>query len=165
VTVSKLSTALLLGALAAACGSSPTAAPQPTPTPTPKPSPTPNLLPGCGLAPLPDLHNQCPQLRPEYYGAVDDAIKATFKEHPELFDFTVVKGGGIYSFKVLDRRKYTGAVVEKLHSYGYCAVDQKEEIAVKKTQVFNEQYNIWTSDGFVRLPPGAYETTCFPAQF
>jgi len=150
--------------LAACGGSSPTAVPTPAPTPIPTPTPVP-LLPGCNLAPMPDLRNQCPELRPLYGGAVDTAIKKVFADHPELFDFEDVKGGGLFSFKVLDQRKYTGAVVTNLHGMGYCAVDQLEEIAVKQNQEFNEQYNIWTSDGYARLPPGAYITTCFPAQF
>ena len=64
--------------------------------------------------------------------------------------------------RVLDHRGYTNAVVERLRSMGYCAMDQLEEIAVKKSNSFNEQYNIWTSGGYVRR---AYITTCFPAQF
>jgi hypothetical protein len=37
-----------------------------------------------------------------------------------------------------------------------------EEIALKNTNAFNEQYNIWTSGGYTRR---AYITTCFPARF
>jgi hypothetical protein len=40
--------------------------------------------------------------------------------------------------------------------------DGNEEIALKNTNDFNEQYNIWTSGGYVRR---SYITTCFPAQF
>ncbi len=156
------------GVFLAACGSStPTAVPVPTPAPTPKATPTPEAMLGCGLPPMPDLHNQCPHLDAggAYWGDVDGAIKQVFKDHPELFDFNDTKGGGLYSFKVLDRRRYTGAVVNALRQAGFCAVDQVEEVAVKRTNDFNEQYNVWTSDGYVRSGPGAYVTTCYPAQF
>jgi len=160
-----LGLAVLAGALAGCGGSTPTAAPTPPPAPTPQPTPSVVIDAGCNLPALPDLHNQCPVLAPQYSDIVDGAIKKVFTDHPELFDFTQTKGGGLYSYKVLDRRAYTGAVVTNIQSIGVCASDEKEEIAVKRTQQFNEQYNIWTSDGYVRMPPGAYITTCFPAQF
>jgi hypothetical protein len=158
----------LSAAVLAACGSSTPTAVNPMPTPTPNAVATPKpavVLAGCGLTAMPDLHTECPHTAPEYGPAVDDAIKKAFDEHPELFDTSQTKGGGIYSYKVLDHRKYTTTVVANLQAAGYCAADQLEEIQVKKSQDFNEQYNIWTSDGYVRLPPGAYITTCTPAQF
>jgi hypothetical protein len=36
------------------------------------------------------------------------------------------------------------------------------EMALKNTDAFDEQYNIWTAAGYTRL---AYITTCFPARF
>jgi hypothetical protein len=89
---------------------------------------------------------------------------AGFEATSRAVDFTQTKGG-LYSYKVLDRRAYTVAVVDNIHAQGFYAVDQKEEIAVKRTQEFQEQYNVWTSDGYVRSGPGAYVTTCRPAQF
>ena len=65
--------------------------------------------------------------------------------------------------RLLGERRQT--ILKNIQAQGVCAEDQKEEIAVKNSQEFNEQYNVWTSDGYVRLPPGAYESTCFPAQF
>lgn len=166
--MSRLVLAVLAAALFASCGSNstPTAVPAPTPTPAPTPKPV-AIDAGCNLPALPDLGNLCPHLDSGgvYWGNVDTSIKKAFKDHPELFDFNDTKGGGLYSYKVLDRRAYTGAVVENLHGQGLCAVDQKEEIAVKSSQEFQEQYNVWTSDGYVRSGPGAYVTTCYPAQF
>ena len=45
---------------------------------------------------------------------------------------------------------------------GVCAKDDNEEVALKVSNDFNEQFNIWTSSGYTRR---AYITTCFPAQF
>ncbi len=158
------------GLLILSCGSSTNSNPTPVQTPTPvavaTPTPLPDVSQGCGLPPKPDLHTECPRLEPgQYAGQVSDAIHTLFTTRPELFDFNDTKGNGLYSYKVLDRRAYTRAVVLQVRQYGLCSTDEKEEIAVKQTQDFNEQYNVWTSDGYVRLPPGAYVSTCFPAQF
>jgi len=45
---------------------------------------------------------------------------------------------------------------------GICAVDDGEEIGVKNTNAFNEQWNIYFSRGLVRR---TYVTTCSPAAF
>jgi hypothetical protein len=113
---------------------------------------------------MPDLHNTCPKLTTELNQYVEKAIARTVRDHPELFDLSVDLFDGNY--KVLDRSKYIKAVVEAIHAQGVCAVEEFEEIAVKTSNAFNEQYNIWISTGgYIRKGPGAYITTCFPAQF
>ena len=149
--------------LFSACGSStpptPVVVASPTPVPTPVPSPTPRAF-QCGLASLPDLHIDCPKLDPKLNVYVNTAIENVIAQKPELFDFSNHLGEG--SWKVRDRQKYIDAVVLAIHAQGICAKDDNEEIAVKNTNLFNEQYNIWTSGGYVRR---AYITTCVPAQF
>jgi len=160
-----LALAVLSAACLAACNSSdstPTAS-NPAPTPTPAPAATPQAF-SCPLAAMPDLHNTCPKLTPELNQYVDKAIAQTVRDHPELFDLSVDLFDGNY--KVRDRSPYIKAVVEALHAQGVCAVEEFEEIAVKTSNAFNEQYNIWISTGgYIRKGPGAYITTCFPAQF
>ena len=56
-------------------------------------------------------------------------------------------------------------MVRNLHAQNVCAIVELEEIAVKTTNAFNEQYNIWISDGHIRKGPRAHITTCFPATF
>jgi hypothetical protein len=152
---------------AAACGGSDAPAPitaaTPPPMPTPEPSAPPVATFSCPLPALPDLHNTCPKLEPQLWQIVENAIQKTIQEHPELFDFTEELGGG--SWKVLDREKYINTTVENIHAQGVCSRAEVEEIQVKTTNDFNEQYNIWVSSGHVRHGPGAYITTCFPAQF
>jgi hypothetical protein len=157
------STAVLL----AACGG--TDAPLAPPAPpvaasTPSPTPVPEAALGCNLPPMRDLHTECPRINPQYSDTVRTTILDLTDSRRDLFDFNDVLGTAPF-YKVKDRRAYTGAVVDALRKQGYCAVDQLEEIAVKKTNDFNEQYNVWTSGGYIRLPPGGYITTCFPAQF
>lgn len=158
---------LLSGAVlgTCACGgggaSPPTVAATPTPAPAPSPSPAATFT--CPLAALPDLHNTCPKLTPQLWQIVENAIQRTIQERPELFNFNDELGGG--SYKVLDHDRYIAAVVDRIHAQGVCSRAEVEEIQVKTTNEFNEQYNIWVSAGYVRHGPGAYITTCFPAQF
>jgi len=145
------------------CGGSspaPTAVATPAPTPTPTPAPVGFT---CPLPALPDLRNECPKLTPELWEFVESAIQKTIRENPQIFDFNDDLGGGAY--RVLDRDRYMKSVVANIHAQGICAREEIEEIQVKNSNAFNEQYNIWVSSGHVRHGPGAYITTCFPAQF
>jgi hypothetical protein len=163
--------ALAVAALSATCltacssrTTTPTASnPAPTATPTPAPAAAPQAF-SCPLAALPNHDLPCPKLTPRLNEHVDKAIAQTVKEHPELFDLSVDLFDGNY--RVRDRGPYIKAVVKAIHDQGVCAVEQFEEIAVKTSNDFNEQYNIWVSSGgFIRKGPGAYITTCFPASF
>jgi hypothetical protein len=153
---------LLFAALGAfACGGNdapPTAVATPPPPPEPSPSPVATFT--CPLPALPDLHNTCPKLDPQLWEVVENAIQTTLRERPELFDFNDELGGG--SYKVLNRDEYINTTVENIHKQGVCSRAETEEIQVKTTNDFNEQYNIWTSGGYVRR---SYITTCIPAQF
>jgi hypothetical protein len=149
---------------AAGCSSdAPPTAPVTTPvTVAPAPAPTPTAF-QCPLPDMPRLNIQCPRPDPVLWREVDAAIDRTVAEHPELFDLGQDKGGG--SYKVLDRARYHDEVVKNLHAQNICAIVELEEIAVKTTNAYNEQYNIWVSDGFIRHGRGAHITTCFPATF
>jgi hypothetical protein len=147
-----------------ACGSdSPTptavATPAPVATPTPAPAATPQAF-TCHLPAMVDLHNHCPKLDSQLLSYVNNAVDTVQQKRPELFDFSEVRGGSV---KVLDRQKYQTAVVAAINAQGgVCAADNNEEIQVKVSNDFNEQFNIWTSAGYTRR---SYITTCFPAQF
>jgi hypothetical protein len=90
---------------------------------------------------------------------VNAAIDKAQRDHPELFDFNEMNGP---SPRVLDRTRYHQVVAENLVQGGVCTIIQKEEIAVKTVNDFNEQWNIYTSAGFVRRK---YVTTCSPSWF
>jgi hypothetical protein len=147
-----------------ACGSdSPTptavATPAPAATPTPAPAATPQAF-TCHLPALVDLHNHCPKLDSQLLSYVSNAVDTVQQKRPDLFDFTDVRGESV---RVLDRQKYQTAVVAAINAQGgVCAADNNEEIQLKVSNDFNEQFNIWTSAGYTRR---SYITTCFPAQF
>ena len=157
--------AVALGSLLAGCGGSTpskaTPAPTPAPTATPAPVATPSVS-SCPLGPSsnPDaLVNPCPVLNPQLGDLVGGAIDYTIAHHPELFNLHDLAGGNP---RVLDRQKYHEAVKAAIEAQGGCVLIEKEELAVKNTNEFSEQWNIYTSVGFVRRK---YVTTCSPAWF
>jgi len=156
---------MIAASLTASCGSDSSPNPTPVATPVtvaPAPAPTPAAF-RCPLPDMPRLDIQCPRPAPVLAAQVEAAIKRTVDEHPELFDKSQDKGGG--SYLVLDRARYHDQVVRNLHAQNVCAIVEKEEIAVKISNTFNEQYNIWISDGHIRKGPRSHITTCFPATF
>jgi len=163
---------VIASAWLSACGVEVPALPEPVPTlaPTPAPTPTPTPNPGsvgayaCRLPPssnpnADDGPGSCPEVQPRLGGQVNAAIDKAERDHPELFDFNELSGP---SPRVLDRARYHEVVAENLVQAGVCAIIEKEEIAVKNTNEFNEQWNIHTSAGFVRRK---YVTTCSPSWF
>ncbi|SRR5260370_27520027 len=156
-----LSCAALVGFLIPACtGNSTPVTPTPaTPTPTPTSSPTPVAfscpLPPSSLADPNDCYVGRPQLGPQVNSAIDTVIAT----RPELFNLQEVVGGNP---RVLDRDAYWKAVKGELEKQNVCTIIEKEEFAVKNTNAFNEQWNLYTSAGFVRRK---YVTTCAPSWF
>src|SRR5450755_2511072 len=160
--VVRLMRAGVIALLATACGSSqrtPTAAATPQPTLAPAPASSPQAS-SCFLPALKDLHDECPKIDSKLLSYVTTAVDNVIQTQPQLFDFNDVRGG---SPKVLDRQKYQTAVVAAINAQGgVCAKDDNEEVAVKVSNDYNEQFNVWTSAGYTRR---SYITTCFPAQF
>jgi hypothetical protein len=72
---------------------------------------------------------------------VNTAVDAVLSKRPELFDFTDMLGGNP---KVLDRQADHEAVKLELEKQGVCTLLEKDELAIKNTNEYNEQWNIWT---------------------
>jgi hypothetical protein len=86
---------------------------------------------------------------------VDNAVRELMAEKPSLFDGTVIKNVGAYHV----------GVVRNLEEQNLCAYWDGEEIAVKNSNAFHEQYHVDISSGHVRIGDGAYRATCRPAGF
>lgn len=149
----------------------PVPTPKPTPTPAPQepddPDPAPGPLPpqtggGCGLPPQSPAHS-CAYKSPQFAGDVEWAIDQVINTKPQFFDMSDQRG--FRSPRVLNQDGYTGNVVKFLGQRGYCATYDGEELAVKDSQSFNEQYDIHTASGYVRRGAGAYRATCNPSWF
>ena len=148
---------------------SPRPSPTPTPTPTPSPSPTPTPSPsasGCRLSSMPEcgkaegpkgVYGCCKEERDWEFGEiVEKAIDRIQTERPQLFNGDTVK----------DQDAYVRGVAEILQrDFGVCSKQggPEDEIAVKNSNGFSEQFDILLSNGKIRR--GGYTVTCRPARF
>ena len=151
--------AAALLALACERASSP-AAPQPAPpSPVAAPEPAPAKVFGCGLPRGAGDGRRCFREGPSFQGEVEDAIEKVIAEHPEYFDFGNDRGVP-RDFRVLDVPRYVDEVVYNLRSAGLCALNDGEEIAIKNSNDFSDQYDIITGHGYILR---GYTVTCYPA--
>lgn len=161
-----LSALLLFAALAipTACRhhSSPAAAEMPAPTPAP---PAPARALGCGRPPGGGSGEDCPQESPSFMAEVEQAIDLASFEHPEMVNTQRARGCA-NCFQVLDTHNFPEEVGRNLEKKGFCTKYDGEELAVKSTNAFNDQYDILLSEGYIRRETtGAYRATCYPAWF
>jgi hypothetical protein len=66
---------------------------------------------------------------------------------------------------VRDVQRYVSRMPQLLEQRGFCALYDGEELAVKNTNQFNDQYDILTSSNHIRRDLGSYRSTCYPAWF
>lgn len=133
-------------------GTSPTIPLAPTPTPVAAPGPEPPPSSSCENLPLGSAKHTCRDESASFLGEVNDAIDALMVQHPEYFrGDTVTNIGGYYVglIRTLDRK-------------GLCATYDGEELAVKNTNDFSDQYKVLTSWNQIRR---FYVGTCYPAVF
>jgi hypothetical protein len=142
-------------------------APAPTPGPTapgdpppPQATPAPPTASGCRL-PRGTGTGECPRTRPLFLGDVQAAIEQLVKEQPSIF----VKRGCEGCYDVTDPDAYLRGVVSQMGRRGFCAMWDGEELAVKNTNDFNEQYDILSAANAVRSGGESYRSTCTPAWF
>jgi hypothetical protein len=147
--------------------------PAPTPTPTPKPGPTPTPTPtpappppSGGSCSLPASNPSSPRCTDEsalLYGAVNTALTRATQSRPDLFDFNDKKCEDCYFVKNVNG--YVAEVQKHLSAQGVCAYYDGEELAVKKTNDYSEQYDILLASGHMRRGVGSYRGICRPAWF
>lgn len=155
---------VLAALLAPSCGAAP-GTPTVQPTPPPPTTTTTTTLPaasqGCGLPP--SRTDGCRYENSTFVPDVQRAIARVQREQPGLFDFS--QSHDELSVFVRDVDRYHDEVVKVLRETGLCAIFDGEEVAVKNTNDFSDQYDIITAAGFVRWGDGAYAATCRPARF
>lgn len=162
-----------LAMFAVSCGNDSTPAVPSAPVPsTPPPTPDPPSGGGATTSTCPlgegDPYAPCEKDFPELYEYVEAAIDALVVEQPELFDLDIEAGPGTRQFLVLDDQGYLDGVVSTLRAMGLCAGRahyDAEIIQVKIDNATSEDYDIYTSDGYVRRGTGTYRQTCTPASF
>jgi hypothetical protein len=138
-----------------------TPTPPPVAAPTPTPVPTPNL-PGqasCSKLPMGTESGRCDMSGPTFQGEVEQAIADLQRQQPNIFEDT--SGGTL----ILSPGRFFVGVIENLDKKGICAGFDTEELQVKTSNEFNDQFALRTSRGYLRYGPSIYRATCFPAAF
>ena len=131
--------------------------PSPT-TPTTEPPPS-------GTCSLPASHDSgCNRTSPSFLGDVESAIDQLVRVEPSLFNLNKTQGCGT-CYEVLNQTRYVQQVAAMVRQRGLCSLYDGEELAVKNTNSFSDQYDILTAQGFIRREGGSYRTTCRPAAF
>jgi len=150
----------------------------PVPVPTPEaPAPAPGASPGgpaatpppggsgCGVGPGHGSGEDCPREEPSFLSQVESAMDQLIREEPGIFNLNKTSKGCPNCYQVVDADRYVQRMAELMSPRGLCGLYDGEELAVKKTNDFNDQYDIFTSDGFMRRQLGSYRSTCRPAWF
>jgi len=110
----------------------------------------------------------CDRTFSELHDYVERAMDRLVEGRPALFDLTVEKGLETRQYMVLQKEEYLDGLVDELRGMGLCAGRSNtdyEIIQVKNTNDFSEDYDVYTSDGFMRRGSGSYRLTCTPASF
>jgi len=145
----------------------PTPAPTPTPAPKPNPTPTPEAPPpsggSCALPPSNNPNAPCSMQSTSFLGQVDKAIALVIQQQPNIFDMNSKVCENCYYVK--NEGKFTAAVIANLNAMGLCAIYDGEELGVKNSNSFNEQFDILTAAGYARRGAGSYRATCQPSWF
>ena len=145
----------------------PTTAPAPPPDSggaPPPPAPPPASGQSCGLPPGNGSGNDCPRQSPSFLPQVESALTQFVQQEPNVFDLNDTQGCGT-CYKVRNVQRYVTHMPELMNQRGLCSMYDGEELAVKNSNSFNDQYDILTAAMFIRRDQGSYRSTCYPAWF
>lgn len=136
----------------------------PVPSPSPTSTPQAPKATGCGVGPGPGSGHGCPRQSPSFLKEVESAMDQLYREEPGLFDTRRTRGCG-NCYQVTNPTRYVQRMAELMAERSLCGHYDGEELAVKSSNSFNDQYDILTSDMYVRRQLGSYRSTCYPAWF
>jgi hypothetical protein len=148
----------------------------PVPTVTPPPvapnpanpnPPAPAPAPGAQSCPLPagTWNENCSMQAQTFLGRVEAAIDEVIRTDPGAFNLNRTRGGCSNCYQVVDPTRYVNRVAQAITRDGVCGHYDGEELAVKSSNNFNDQFDILTADMFIRRQGGSYRSTCRPAWF
>jgi hypothetical protein len=139
----------------------PSATPNPNPNPqNPDPAPTPppgggeNVPQSCASAR--ETGNQrCPREGgSDFIDVVFAAYDSLNRNRPDLVRNDQVR---------VSEDEWAWEVVLEIRRRGYCAGMYGEEVSVRTSKAYSENFDVVTSSGTVRRGEGAYRSTCYPA--
>ncbi len=129
----------------------------PTNTPTPSPSAPPSSQ-SCAPAPAPG-NERCPREgASDFLGVVESAYDSLIAKNPGWFS-----GSGSARTVKISERDWTWAVINEVRRKGYCAGQYAEEVSVRTSRAYSENFDVLTSSSTIRRGEGAYRSTCTPA--
>jgi hypothetical protein len=142
--------------------STPTPSPAPSSSPSGSPATSPTAAPGpstspsagsCSLAAMPE-GSPCRAESPSFQAQVEAAQADVLRTRPDLFDGN----------RVRSEDAYVQEVARVLRTRGLCAAQggPKDEIAVKTSNDWNDQYDIVLGSGQTWT---SYQVTCRPSRF
>jgi hypothetical protein len=134
------------------------------PPPPAAPAPPPAGSQSCNLPPGNGSGEACPRQSPSFLGAVESALTQLVQEEPGVFNLNDTQGCGT-CYKIVDVQRYITRMPQLMEQRGFCAMYDGEELAVKDSNSFNDQYDILTSSFYIRRDQGSYRSTCYPAWF
>ena len=122
---------------------------------------------GGGTCALPagTWNENCSMQAQTFLGRVEAAIDEVIATNPQAFNFNRTRGGCGNCYQVVDPTTYVNRVAQAITKNGVCGYYDGEELAVKSSNSFNDQFDILTSDMFIRRQGGSYRSTCRPAWF
>ena len=133
----------------------------PPPNNAPPPPPTGQ---GCSIPPG-QWNENCSMQTQTFLGRVEAAIDEVIATRPQYFNKSRTRGGCGNCYQVVDPTGYVNAVAQAITKNGVCGYYDGEELGVKNSNQFNDQFDILTSDMFIRRQGGSYRSTCRPAWF
>ncbi len=141
----------------------PTTQPASSPSsPNPAPTPTNNPPPPTGQScrPAHESGNQrCPREgSSDFLHVVEASYDSLIAKNPSWFSGS----GGTRTVKISEQ-DWLWAVVHELRRKGYCAGLYAEEVSVRTSAAYSENFDVITSSMTIRRGQGAYASTCYPA--
>ncbi len=124
-----------------------------SPTPTPAPTYQP-LSATCARLPLGSAKYTCRDETPSFMAEVNDAIDTLKAQHPEYFNAA--------GDRIVNTGAYYVGIIKLLDQKNICAAFDGEEMAVKNSADFSDQYKLQTSWNAINRK---YIGTCYPAVF
>jgi hypothetical protein len=101
----------------------------------------------------------CSRQSPNFMDDVDAVLNDMIRERPALFENT---GGGL---RVVSTGQFYVGFLQRLDARGICAAFDGEEVGLKTSDAFNDQFHMITSDLILRRGESSYRATCHPASF
>jgi hypothetical protein len=151
--------------MAACSGSAPSQLPPtpPTATPTAIPPAPPSPPAKTVSCPKGDVDAVCFRPAETYFQEVDAAIDQLIQQRPDIFNLQDSVGPGAY--RVLKVDDYFAGVIRNLEQQGFCAARLGDDLQLKETNEYSEEYDILLSSSYIRRGLATHTRTCRPAVF